>query len=158
MEVVHPIPRIDALDRGKQAPARQIESAIWFARRRSGTLARMTTIDPVLAQIAAQFARLDARYAGLTGAPDESGRKSREKGLAKAGNARVRRGMIQLAWRFLRFQSDSAVAQWYRAVTKDGRGAIRKIMIVALVRKLLIVFWRMVTVGEIPENVALRAA
>jgi transposase len=38
-----------------------------------------------------------ARYAGLTGAPDESGAKRREKGLAKAGNARVRRGMIQLA-------------------------------------------------------------
>jgi transposase len=30
-----------------------------------------------------------ARYAGLTGSPDESGLKSREKGLAKAGNARV---------------------------------------------------------------------
>src|SRR4051812_38907751 len=43
--------------------------------------------------------RAVARYAGLTGAPDESGRKRREKGLAKAGNARVRRGMIQLAWR-----------------------------------------------------------
>ncbi len=102
--------------------------------------------------------RAVARYAGLTGAPDESGRKSRDKGLAKAGNARVRRGMIQLAWRFLRFQNDSALAQWYRVVTKDGRGAIRKIMIVALARKLLIMFWRMVTVGEIPENVALRAA
>jgi hypothetical protein len=39
--------------------------------------------------------------AGLTGAPDESGAKRREQGLAKAGNARVRRGMIPLAWRFL---------------------------------------------------------
>ena len=48
-----------------------------------------------------------ARYAGLTGSPDESGAKRREQGLAKAGNARVRRGMIQLAWRFLRFQKES---------------------------------------------------
>src|SRR5918995_1283541 len=47
--------------------------------------------------------RAVARYAGLTGAPDESGAKRREKGLAKAGNARVRRGTISLAWRFLRF-------------------------------------------------------
>jgi transposase len=38
-----------------------------------------------------------ARYAGLTGAPDESGQRRRERGLAKAGNARVRRGMIELA-------------------------------------------------------------
>src|ERR1700682_4790366 len=67
--------------------------------------------------------RAVARYAGLTGSPDESGKRSRDKGLAKAGNARVRRGMIQLAWRFLRFQRNSALAQWYRAVTKDARGA-----------------------------------
>ena len=39
--------------------------------------------------------RAVARYAGLTGSPDESGRKCREKGLARSGNARVRRGMIQ---------------------------------------------------------------
>ncbi|RUX44186.1 hypothetical protein EOA33_27345 [Mesorhizobium sp. M4A.F.Ca.ET.050.02.1.1] len=43
--------------------------------------------------------RAVARYVGLTGAPDESGKRRREKGLAKAGNARVRRGLIQLAWR-----------------------------------------------------------
>jgi transposase len=59
--------------------------------------------------------RAVARYAGLTGAPDESGAKRREQGLAKAGNARVRRGMIQLAWRFLRFQNNSALARWYQA-------------------------------------------
>src|SRR6266404_4855015 len=47
--------------------------------------------------------RAVGRYAGLTGAPDESGVKRREKGLARAGNARVRRGMIQFAWRFLMF-------------------------------------------------------
>jgi len=56
-----------------------------------------------------------ARYAGLTGSPDESGARRRERGLARAGNARVRRGMIQLAWRFLRFQKDSALAQWFRS-------------------------------------------
>src|SRR3954467_5153795 len=58
--------------------------------------------------------RAVARYAGLTGSPDESGSRRREKGLAKSGNARVRRGMIQLAWRFLLHQKESALAQWYR--------------------------------------------
>ena len=53
-----------------------------------------------------------ARYAGLTGSPDESGARRREKGLARVGNARVRRGMLQLAWRFLRFQPDSGLARW----------------------------------------------
>src|ERR1700675_1997235 len=72
-----------------------------------------------------------ARYAGLTGSPDESGAKRREQGLARAGNARVRRGMIQLAWRFLLFQKESALAQWYRARTADSRVGTRKTMIVA---------------------------
>ena len=100
--------------------------------------------------------RAVARYAGLTGSPDESGSKRREKGLAKAGNARVRRGLIQLAWRFLMFQKDSALAQWYRARTDGVKGARKTIMIVALARKLLIALWRMVTTGEVPEGVRLR--
>ena len=99
-----------------------------------------------------------ARYAGLTGSPDESGKRRREKGLSRAGNARVRRGMIQLAWRFLMFQKDSALAQWYRARTAHARGGTRKTMIVALARKLLIALWRMVTTGEIPEGISLRPA
>jgi len=99
-----------------------------------------------------------ARYAGLTGSPDESGKRRRERGLARAGNARVRCGMIQLAWRFLRFQKDSALAQWFHARTADGRGSTRKTMIVALARKLLIALWRLVMTGEIPQGVVLRPA
>ena len=102
--------------------------------------------------------RAVARYAGLTGSPDESGARRREKGLARAGNARVRRGMVQLAWRFLLFQKDSALAQWYRARTADARGGTRKTMIVALARKLLIALWRFVSTGEAPEGVVLRPA
>ena len=102
--------------------------------------------------------RAVARYAGLTGAPDESGSRRREKGLAKAGNARVRRGMIQLAWRFLLHQKDSALARWYRARTADARGGTRKTLIVALARKLLVALWQLVTTGEVPEGVVLRPA
>lgn len=99
-----------------------------------------------------------ARYAGLTGAPDESGTKRHERGLAKAGNARVRRGMIQLAWGFLVHQKDSQLAAWYRALTADAPRGIRKTMIIALARKLLITLWRLATAGEIPESLLLRAA
>ncbi len=102
--------------------------------------------------------RAVARYAGLTGAPDESGARRREKGLARAGNARVRRGMLQLAWRFLMFQKDSALAQWFQARTADHRAGTRKTMIVALARKLLIALWRLMTTGEVPQGVVLRAA
>jgi transposase len=101
--------------------------------------------------------RAVARYAGLTGSPDESGRRRREKGLTRSGNARVRRGMIQLAWRFLMFQKDSALAQWFRARTESARGT-RKTMIVALARKLLIALWHLVREGVVPDGVVLRPA
>jgi transposase len=102
--------------------------------------------------------RAVARYSGLTGAADESGKRRREKGLARAGNARVRRGMIQLAWRFLLFQKGSALAEWFARRTADGRRGTRKTMIVALARKLLIALWRLVTIGEMPEGVSMRPA
>jgi transposase len=101
--------------------------------------------------------RAVARYAGLAGSPDESGRKRREKGLARSGNGRVRRGMIQLAWRFLLHQKNSALAQWFRARTANARGT-RKPMIVALARKLLIALWRLVRQGVVPDGVVLRPA
>jgi transposase len=99
--------------------------------------------------------RAVARYGGLTGAPDESGKRRREKGLARSGNARVRRGMIQLAWRFLAFQKDSALAKWFRARTENAP-RLRKKMIVALARKLLIALWQFVREGIVPEGVVLR--
>jgi transposase len=101
--------------------------------------------------------RAVARYAGLTGSPDESGRRRREKGLARSGNGRVRRGMIQLAWRFLLHQKNSALTRWFRARTENARGT-RKRMIVALARKLLIALWRLVREGVVPDGVVLRPA
>lgn len=100
--------------------------------------------------------RAVGRYAGITGSPDESGSKRREKGLAKAGNARVRKGMIQLVWRFLLFQPQSALAQWYRE--RIAKGARKTSAVVALARKLLIMLWRMVNTGEIPQDLMLRPA
>jgi transposase len=101
--------------------------------------------------------RAVGRYAGLTGSPQRSGSTSREKGLARSGNARVRRTMVQLAWRFLRFQNDSVLARWYHQRT-DNTPRARKTMIVALARKLLIALWRLVREGVVPEGVIMRPA
>jgi transposase len=98
-----------------------------------------------------------ARYAGLTGAPDESGSRRREKGLARVGNTRVRHGMIQLAWRFLRLQKESALVKWYQSRT-EGSPKLRKPMVVALARKLLLALWRLVMTGDVPDGVILRPA
>jgi transposase len=101
--------------------------------------------------------RAIGRYGGLTGSPERSGSISREKGLARSGNARVRRTMVQLAWRFLLFQKDSALARWYHRRTQNAPKA-RKTMIVALARKLLIALWRLVREGVVPEGVVMRPA
>ena len=142
----------------EQAPQEKSHAMVRLLARVIGV--GIETADMLVHEVLARNLRdrrAVARYAGLTGAPDESGSKRREKGLAKAGNARVRRGMIQLAWRFLIFQKDSALAQWYQTRTA-GAGKKRKTMIVALARKLLIALWRLVTTGEVPAGVILRAA
>ena len=100
--------------------------------------------------------RAVGRYGGLTGSPDESGKTRREQGLAKAGNWRVRHSSLQLAWRWLNHQKGSALAQWYRERTAGGGDLIRKKMIVALARKILIALWRYVTTGELPAGVVLK--
>ena len=146
------------LDRLEQAPGEGPHAMVRLLARVIGV--GIETADMLVHEVLSRNLRdrrAVARYAGLTGSPDESGTKRREKGLAKAGNARVRRGMIQLAWRFLLFQKDSALAQWYRTRT-EGAGKKRKTMIVALARKLLIALWRLVTTGEVPAGVVLRAA
>ena len=67
--------------------------------------------------------------------------------------------MVELAWTWLRWQPDSALSVWFRArVGAMGGGRIRKIMIVALARKLLVALWRYVTDGVVPEGAKLKAA
>ena len=131
--VMHQIRQIEAarLERLKQAPRSGPHAMVRL-------LARVKSISIETADMLVQEAlsrnlrdrRAVARYAGLTGSPDESGSKRREKGLARSGNIRVRRGLIQLAWRFLMFQKDSALACWFRARTDKVPGS-RKRMIVA---------------------------
>ncbi len=147
------------LERLEQAPGKPPHAMTLLLARVKGI--GIETADMLVHEVLSRQLRdrrAVARYAGLTGAPDESGSRRREKGLARTGNARVRCGMIQLAWRFLMFQKDSALAQWYRARTADARSGTRKTMIVALARKLLIALWRLVTTGEVPQGVVFRTA
>ena len=145
------------LERLKQAPAARPNAMVHLLARIIGV--GIETADMLVREVLSRNLRdrrAVARYAGLTGSPDESGSMRREKGLARSGNARVRRGLIQLAWRFLMFQKDSALVRWYRSRTEGPKGARKTTMIVALARKLLIALWRMVTTGVVPEGVVLR--
>jgi transposase len=95
--------------------------------------------------------------AGLTPTPSQSGDTQTEQGISKAGNRRVRRTMIELAWLWLRWQPDSELSQWFNRRFAHGGKRMRRIGIVALARKLLIALWRYVEDGVIPKGAVLKA-
>jgi transposase len=146
------------LERLEQEPKHRTNAMVLILARVIGI--GIETADMLVQEVLSRNLRDQrtvARYSGLTGSPDESGKKRREKGLARSGNARVRRGMVQLAWRFLEYQKESALAKWFHARTENARGS-RKKMIVALARKLLIALWHFVRAGVVPEGFTVRSA
>lgn len=94
-------------------------------------------------------------YFGLTGTPYDSGARSREQGISKAGNRRARELAIELAWLWTVHQPDSALTRWFRERVRDLKGRIRRIAIVALARKLMVALWRYLTIGVIPVGAVL---
>jgi hypothetical protein len=95
-------------------------------------------------------------YAGLTSTPYSSGGINREQGIGKAGNRRLRTVMVELAWLWQRYQPGAAQVAWFRdRVGSTGR-RIRKVMVVALARKLLIALWRFVIDGVMPEGAVMK--
>jgi len=98
-----------------------------------------------------------AAYAGLAPTPWLSGRIRREQGISKSGNPRLRTGMIELAWLWLRNQPGSALSRWFADRVRKEGGRKRRITIVALARKLLIALWKYVNRGEVPEGAALKS-
>jgi transposase len=94
--------------------------------------------------------------AGLTPTPSHSGDTETEQGISKAGNRRVRRLMIEVAWLWLRWQPDSALSQWFDRRWAHGGKRQRRVGIVALARKLLIALWRYTEHGVIPEGAVLK--
>ena len=99
-----------------------------------------------------------AAYAGLAPSPWQSGTVNREQGVSKAGNKRLRTTMIQLAWLWLRHQPTSELARWYADRVQANGGRIRRVMIVALARKLLIALWQYSSAGVVPNGAVLKAA
>jgi transposase len=99
-----------------------------------------------------------AAFVGLTGTPFQSGGMEREQGISKNGNTRVRCLLLQLTWRWLKFQPGSALSRWFFGRVGEGKGRVRKVMAVALARKLLVALWRYLQTGVIPEGARLADA
>jgi transposase len=95
-------------------------------------------------------------YFGLAPSPWQSGAVRRDQGIAKSGNPRARRTAIELAWLWLRHQPGSALARWFHERVGSSKGRMRRIMLVAMARKLIVSLWRYVTVGIVPEGAVLK--
>ncbi|WP_370140852.1 IS110 family transposase [Bradyrhizobium sp. USDA 313] len=96
-------------------------------------------------------------YLGLTPSPFQSGGMDREQGITKAGNPRGRTISIELAWLWLRYQPQSTLARWFHERTNGLKGRVRRIIIVAVARKLMIALWRYLETGLVPDNAELKA-
>lgn len=98
-----------------------------------------------------------ASYIGITPSAYDSGEGHRSQGISKAGNRLARVAIVEAAWLWLRHQPDSALSQWFHERTQGQKGRIRRVMIVALARKLAIALWRYLETGLIPEGASLKA-
>jgi transposase len=94
---------------------------------------------------------------GLVSSPYASGQSETEQGISKAGNARVRTLMVELAWSWLRYQPHSKLSQWFNRRFARGGKRLRRIGIVALARRLAIALWRYLEDGVIPQGAQLKA-
>ena len=109
------------------------------------------------------FRRFDNRrqvaaYAGLAPTPWQSGSIDHEQGVSKAGNPRLRTTMVELAWLWLRNQPTSALSLWFHERVQSLSGRMRKTIIVALARKLLVALWRYMTAGVVIEGAVMKPA
>lgn len=93
---------------------------------------------------------------GLTGTPYNSGDSSREQGISKAGNARMRPMLVEISWLWLRYQPESELAKWWTTRFAAGSGRVRRIGIVALARKLAVALWRYLEHGVVPAGASLK--
>lgn len=104
-----------------------------------------------------QNAKQVGSCAGLTPTPFASGDVSREQGISKAGNRRVRAMMIEIAWQWLQRQPHSTLSRWYEQRFGGNGNRARRVGIVALARRLLVALWRWVDQGIKPDGALMKA-
>lgn len=157
------VSQLNTVERERDALIAEVTEA--DCRAAPSALLQLRGIGPELASLLwleGLFRRFDNRrqiaaYAGLAPSPWQSGGTAREQGITKAGNPRLRRAMVELAWFWLRHQPGSDLARWFVARVGQGRGRIRRIAIVALARKLLVALWRFVAQGVVPQGAVFKA-
>jgi transposase len=97
-------------------------------------------------------------YAGLTSSPYSSGGIRPRARHWKRRQPTAQNSDLELAWLWTRYQPAVAQVCWFRERVGSTGRRVRKIMVVALARKLLIALWRFVIDGVVPEGAVLKPA
>jgi transposase len=86
-------------------------------------------------------------YFGLCPSESSSGESRRLGNITKHGNPRLRRLMVEMAWRMLLYQPQYRAVKKWGAILRDKAlsGGARKKAIVALARRLAVDLWRIAT-------------
>lgn len=93
---------------------------------------------------------------GLVPQPYDSGDSHTDQGISKQGNRRVRALLIEMAWSWLKYQRGSDLAQWFARRTQGANKRGKRIVIVAVARRLVIALWRYMREGIIPNGALLK--
>lgn len=89
---------------------------------------------------------------GLVGTPYDSGTMRQDQGISKTGDPKLRALLIELAWLWLRYQPESAITKWFQHRTQGSGSRGKRVMIVAVARRLAIALWRYLKDGVVPEG------
>ena len=131
--------------------------------RKRDLLSQLKSIGPAISAFLSrevyyrQFAnqRQVGSFLGLTPSPYDSGDEERCQGISRAGSGHARAVMIETAWLWIKHQPKSALSRWFVERTAGQSKRVRKIIIVAVARKLAIALWRYVELGLVPQGAIL---
>lgn len=157
--------RLEAAEAHLKQWARQVEQMPQAVTQRVARLASLRGIGQVGARaLALQLywrhfynRRQVGACVGLVGVPHDSGTMRCDQGISKAGDPRLRALLVELAWLWLRYQPGSAISQWFVRRTQGAGKRGKRIMIVAVARKLAIALWKYLQYGVIPEGARMKA-
>lgn len=141
--------QIQALDRQIAELARQEQVA---PPRGVGALTWMTLLLEVVDWSRFKNRRQVASYTGLCPGEYSSGSRRCELSVDKHGNRRVRRALVEAAWRLVLWQPDYPPLAKLRSA--QGKRS-RKRLIVAVARRLAIDLWRLATQQTTAEKLGL---
>jgi len=138
------VPALEALDASEAELARELKAK---ARQRERTKGMGELTDECLESELVDWERFSNRrqvgsYSGLCPREHSSGRRRRQGGVSKRGNAHVRTLMVEMAWRVKRYQPQYPPVARRAEIFESGNASQRKKAIVAVARRLLVDIWR----------------